>query len=68
MVWEKGNPYTFRLRPGTYVQAAMLAEEAAKLPGKRWATVAPNDEYGTAAVAAFIDNRAEQLRAGGIIG
>lgn len=53
IVWEKGNPYTFRLRPGTYVQAAMLAEEAAKLPAKRWATVAPNYEYGRAAVEAF---------------
>ncbi len=53
IAWEKGNPYTFRLRPGTYVQAAMLAEEAAKLPAKRWATVAPNYEYGQSAVAAF---------------
>ncbi len=53
IVWEKGNHYTFRLRPGTYVQAAMLAEEAAKLPARRWATVAPNYEYGKAAVAAF---------------
>lgn len=53
LVWSQGNPYTFRLRPGTYVQAAMLAEEAAKLPAKRWATVAPNYEYGKAAVEAF---------------
>ena len=53
IAWEKGNRYTFRLRPGTYVQAAMLAEEAAKLPAKRWATVAPNYEYGQSAVAAF---------------
>jgi branched-chain amino acid transport system substrate-binding protein len=53
LAWEKGNPYTFRLRPGTYVQAAMLAEEAAKLPARRWATVAPNYEYGKSAVAAF---------------
>lgn len=53
LVWEKGNHYTFRLRPGTYVQAAMLAEEAAKLPARRWATVAPNYEYGKSAVAAF---------------
>lgn len=51
--WSNGNAYTFRLRPGTYVQAAMLAEEAAKLPAKRWATVAPNYEYGKSAVAAF---------------
>jgi branched-chain amino acid transport system substrate-binding protein len=53
IAWEKGNRYTFRLRPGTYVQAAMLAEEAAKLPARRWATVAPNYEYGKSAVAAF---------------
>lgn len=53
IVWEKGNRYTFRLRPGTYVQAALLAEEAAKLPAKTWASVAPNYEYGKAAVAAF---------------
>lgn len=53
IVWSKGNPYTFRLRPSTYMQAAMLAEEAAKLPAKRWATVAPNYEYGQSAVKAF---------------
>jgi branched-chain amino acid transport system substrate-binding protein len=35
------------------MQAAMLAEEAAKLPAKRWATVAPNYEYGQSAVAVF---------------
>ena len=29
IVWEKGNRYTFRLRPSTYMQAAMLVEEAA---------------------------------------
>jgi branched-chain amino acid transport system substrate-binding protein len=53
LVWAKGNKYTFRLRPSTYMQAAMLAEEAAKLPGKRWATIAPNYAYGKDAVAAF---------------
>ena len=53
IAWSKGNRYTFRLRPGTYVQAAMLAEEAAKLPAKRWATIAPNYEYGQSAVKAF---------------
>jgi branched-chain amino acid transport system substrate-binding protein len=35
------------------MQAAMLVEEAAKLPAKRWATVAPNYEYGQSAVASF---------------
>ena len=55
VVWSKGNAYTFRLRPSTYMQAAMLAEEAAKLPAKRWVTVAPNYEYGQSAVKAFKD-------------
>ncbi len=55
IVWEKGNPYTFRLRPSTYMQAMMLVDAAAKLPAKRWATVAPNYEYGQSAVADFIE-------------
>jgi branched-chain amino acid transport system substrate-binding protein len=53
IIWSKGNRYTFRLRPTNYEQAAMLAEEAAKLPAKKWATVAPNYEYGQSAVAVF---------------
>lgn len=53
LVWEKGNRYTFRLRPSTYMQAAMLAEQAAKTGAKRWATIAPNYAYGKDAVAAF---------------
>lgn len=53
LVWKNGNAETFRLRPSNYVQAAMLAEEAAKLPAKRWATIAPNYEYGQSAVAVF---------------
>ena len=53
LVWEKGNRYTYRLRPSTYMQAAMLVADAAKLPAKRWATVAPNYEYGQSAVKWF---------------
>jgi branched-chain amino acid transport system substrate-binding protein len=53
ITWEKGNKYTFRLRPSNYMQAAMLVEEAAKLPAKKWATVAPNYEYGQSAVGVF---------------
>ena len=53
LVWAKGNRYTFRLRPSTYMQAAMLADKAAKLPAKRWATIAPNYAYGKDAVASF---------------
>lgn len=54
LTWAKGNKYTFRLRPSTYMQAAMLAAEAAKISSaKRWATIAPNYAYGKDAVAAF---------------
>ncbi|MFN4119094.1 ABC transporter substrate-binding protein [Acidovorax sp.] len=53
MTWQGGNQYTFRLRPGTYMQAAMLVPEAAKMKKKRWAVVYPNYEYGQSAVAAF---------------
>src|ERR1700728_3057483 len=53
VTWEKGNLWNFRLRPSHYMQAAMLVEEAAKLPAKRWATIAPNYEYGQSAVAVF---------------
>jgi len=53
IVWENGNPYTFRLRPSTYMQTAMLIPEAAKLKKKRWAIVYPNYEYGQSATASF---------------
>ena len=53
IVWSSGNKYTWRLRPSTHMQAAMLAEQAAKLGKTKWATVAPNYAYGKDAVAAF---------------
>lgn len=53
IVWQNGNHYTFRLRPSTYMQSAMLVPEAAKLKKKRWAVVYPNYEYGQSAVATF---------------
>jgi branched-chain amino acid transport system substrate-binding protein len=53
IVWESGNRYTFRLRPSTYMQVAMLVPEAAKLKKKRWALVYPNYEYGQSAVNTF---------------
>jgi branched-chain amino acid transport system substrate-binding protein len=55
IVWENGNRYTFRLRPSTWMQTAMLVPEAAKLNKKRWAIVYPNYEYGQSATAAFKD-------------
>jgi branched-chain amino acid transport system substrate-binding protein len=53
LVWQDGNRVCFRLRPDTYMQVAMLMDDAAKLPAKRWATVAPNYEYGQSAVRWF---------------
>jgi branched-chain amino acid transport system substrate-binding protein len=55
IVWENGNKYTFRLRPSTYMQTAMLVPDAAKLKKKRWAIVYPNYEYGQSATRAFKD-------------
>ncbi|QRF57896.1 ABC transporter substrate-binding protein [Variovorax sp. UC122_21] len=53
IVWSNGNRYTYRLRPSTYMQVAMLVPEAAKLKKKRWAIVYPNYEYGQSSVATF---------------
>jgi branched-chain amino acid transport system substrate-binding protein len=53
LIWQKGNRYTFRLRPPNYAQVKALVEEAAGLSAKKWATIAPNYEYGQSAVAAF---------------
>ena len=53
IVWQNGNHYTFRLRPSTYMQVAMLMPEAAALKKKRWAIVYPNYEYGQSAAATF---------------
>ena len=53
IVWQNGNRYTFRLRPSTWMQVAMLVPEAAKMKKKRWAIVYPNYEYGQSAAATF---------------
>jgi branched-chain amino acid transport system substrate-binding protein len=53
IVWQSGHKYTYRLRPSTYMQVAMLVPEAAKMKKKRWAVVYPNYEYGQSAVATF---------------
>ncbi|MCC6212403.1 MAG: ABC transporter substrate-binding protein [Burkholderiales bacterium] len=53
IVWENGNRYTFRVRPSTYMQVAMLVPDAAKLKKQRWAIVYPNYEYGQSATASF---------------
>ena len=53
IVWQNGNKYTYRLRPSTYMQVAMLVPEAAKMKKKRWAIVYPNYEYGQSSAATF---------------
>ncbi len=53
IVWENGNHYTFRLRPSTYMQTAMLIPDAVKLNKMKWAIVYPNYEYGQSATASF---------------
>ena len=53
IVWQNGNKYTFRLRPSTYMQTAMLVAPALAAYKKRWALVYPNYEYGQSAVAVF---------------
>ena len=46
ITWQNGNKYTFRLRPSTYMQVAMLMPDAIAAKKKRWAVVYPNFEYG----------------------
>jgi branched-chain amino acid transport system substrate-binding protein len=53
ITWQNGNRYTFRLRPSTYMQVAMLIPEAAAAKKKRWALVYPNFEYGQSSAANF---------------
>jgi branched-chain amino acid transport system substrate-binding protein len=56
ITWQNGNRYTFRLRPSTYMQVAMIMPDAVAANKKRWALVYPNFEYGQSAVAQAIDD------------
>jgi branched-chain amino acid transport system substrate-binding protein len=53
ITWSDGNRYTYRLRPSTYMQVAMLMPAAIEKKAKRWALVYPNYEYGQSAAATF---------------
>src|SRR6266700_2769693 len=53
ITWQNGNRYTFRLRPNTYMQVAMLMPDAVAAKKKRWALVYPNFEYGQSAAGWF---------------
>ena len=59
ITWQNGNRYTFRLRPSTYMQVAMLMPDALAAKKKRWALVYPNFEYGQSA-AACVQGDAEE--------
>jgi branched-chain amino acid transport system substrate-binding protein len=48
-----GNPYTYRIRPGTFMQTKMLVDAVKAKNVKRWAIIAPNYEYGQSAAASF---------------
>jgi branched-chain amino acid transport system substrate-binding protein len=50
---DKGNRYTYRVRPSTYMQTKMLVEAVKAKGAKSWAIVAPNYEYGQSAAANF---------------
>jgi branched-chain amino acid transport system substrate-binding protein len=53
LTWQNGNKYTYRLRPSTYMQTAMLMPAATAFHKKKWALVYPNFEYGQSAAEAF---------------
>src|SRR5205809_6821651 len=53
ITWQNGNKYTFRLRPSTYMQVAMLMPDAIAAKKKRWAVIYPNFEYGQSAATWF---------------
>jgi branched-chain amino acid transport system substrate-binding protein len=53
ITWQDGNRYTFRLRPSTYMQVAMLMPDAVAAKKKRWAIVYPNFEYGQSSSSWF---------------
>ncbi len=52
-IWPEGHRYSFRMGPTSSCYIGALAEEAAKLPAKRWAVVAPNYEFGRSSVENF---------------
>ena len=68
LTWSKGHPYVVRVRPNTYEQGRMLAEQAAKAKHLRWATIGPNYEYGKRAWETFRDRLKELRPAAQVVG
>lgn len=59
ITWSKGHRYVVRVRPNTYEQGRMLADEAGKLAYRRWANIGPNYEYGKRAWETFYERLKE---------
>lgn len=53
ITWQNGNKYTYRLRPSTYMQVAMLMPDVVAAGKRRWSLVYPNYEYGQSAALTF---------------
>jgi branched-chain amino acid transport system substrate-binding protein len=53
LIWAKGNRFTYRVAPSTFMLAAMLVDTAFTLPAKTWVTLAPDDDDGRSAVTWF---------------
>ncbi|WP_232464747.1 ABC transporter substrate-binding protein [Bordetella genomosp. 8] len=53
LTWQDGNRYTFRLRPGAWMQAAAVAPKALGLRRLRWALVYQDTESDRATADAF---------------
>ncbi|CAM3740815.1 ABC transporter substrate-binding protein [Bordetella bronchialis] len=53
LTWQEGNAYTFRLRPGAWMQAAAVAPKALGLRKLRWALVYQDTESDRATAEAF---------------
>jgi len=53
LTWQEGNRYTFRLRPGAWMQAAAIAPKALGLRKLRWALIYQDTESDRATVDAF---------------
>ncbi len=53
LTWQEGNRYTWRLRPGAWMQAAAVAPKALGQRKLRWALVYRDDESDRATADAF---------------
>lgn len=48
LVWGRGNPYTYHVRPSAFMVAAMLVEAVFPTPARRWVSVIPATDDGRA--------------------